>query len=112
MDLFSKYYNANQPLKELLINGVKISFSSKTRSFSGLLQKKENKKLKGLLIDVVENFYLNNNIGDSADIDTRIWKILIDNMTSEKRYLINDIFIKLELAKYICKIKNILNKQD
>ena len=33
-------------------------------------------------------------------------------MTSEKRYLINDIFIKLELAKYISKIKNILNKQD
>jgi len=84
LDLFSKYYNANQPLKELLINGVKISFSSKTRSFSGLLQKKENKKLKGLLIDVVENFYLNNTIGDIADTDTRIWKILIDNMTSKK----------------------------
>ena len=33
-------------------------------------------------------------------------------MTSEKRYLINDIFKKVELAKYIYKIKNILNKQD
>ena len=33
-------------------------------------------------------------------------------MTSEKRYLINDIFKKLDLSKYIYKIKNILNKQD
>ena len=33
-------------------------------------------------------------------------------MTSEKKYLINDIFIKLELTKYIYEFKNILNKQD
>ena len=72
LDLFSKYYNANQPLKELLINGVKISFSSKTRSFSELLQRKENKKLKGVLIDVAENFYLKDNIGDSVDTEAGI----------------------------------------
>jgi hypothetical protein len=62
--------------------------------------------LKDVLIDVAENFYLRDNIGDSVDTEAGIWKILIDNMTSEKRYLINDIFIKLELAKYISKIKN------
>ena len=72
LDLFSKYYNANQPLKELLINGVKISFSSKTRSFSELLQRKENKKLKGVLIDVAENFYIKDNIGDSVDTEAGI----------------------------------------
>jgi len=72
LDLFSKYYNDKQPLKELLINGVKINFSSKTRSFSELLQRKKNKKLNGFLIDVAENFYLRDNIGDSADTDTRI----------------------------------------
>jgi hypothetical protein len=72
LDLFAKYYNNKQPLKELLINGVKISFSSKTRSFSELLQRKKNKKLNGFLIDIAENFYLNDNIGDSADTDTKI----------------------------------------
>ena len=72
LDLFAKYYNANQPLKELLINGMKISFSSKTRSFSELLLRKENKKLKDVLIDVAENFYLRDNIGDSTDTKTGI----------------------------------------
>jgi hypothetical protein len=68
--------------------------------------------LKDVLIDVAENFYLRDNIGDSTDTKTGIWKLLIDNMTSEKKYLINDIFIKLELTKYIYEFKNILNKQD
>ena len=73
LDLFSKYYNANQPLKELLINGVKISFSSKTKSFSELLQRKNNKKLKEFLIDIAENFYLNEtNINSINDTDTEI----------------------------------------
>ena len=72
LDLFAKYYNANQPLKELLINGVKISFSSKTRSFSELLQRKNNKKLNEFLIDITENFYLNDNINSINDTDTEI----------------------------------------
>lgn len=73
LDLFSKYYNNKQPLKELLIEDKKIIFTSKTKSFSDLLQKKYNLKLKELLIDVAENFYLNDTtLYNSNDIDTDI----------------------------------------
>ena len=73
LDLFSKYYNNKQLLKELLIEDKKIIFTSKTKSFSDLLQKKYNLKLKELLIDVAENFYLNDTtLGNSNDIDTDI----------------------------------------
>ena len=52
---------------------MKISFSSKTRSFSELLQRKNNKKLKEFLIDIAENFYLNDtNINSINDTDTEI----------------------------------------
>ena len=51
---------------------MKISFSSKTNSFSELLQRKENKKLKEFLIDIAENFYLNDNINSINDTDTEI----------------------------------------
>ena len=57
LDLFSKYYNNKQPLKELLIEDVMISFSPKTKSFSELLQKYKN--LKDEIIIVAEKFYLN-----------------------------------------------------
>ena len=73
MDLFSKYYNNKQPLKELLIEDKKINFSTSTKSFYELLQKKHNLKLKDNLINVAENFYLNeNNLSNSDDIDTDI----------------------------------------
>ena len=73
LDLFSKYYNNKQPLKELLIEDKKINFSTSTKSFYELLQKKHNLKLKDNLINVAENFYLNeNNLSNSDDIDTDI----------------------------------------
>ena len=73
LDLFSKYYNNAQPLKEILIEDKKIIISPKTKSFSGLLEKKINLKLKALLIDVAENFYLNDTtLSNSNDIDTDI----------------------------------------
>ena len=73
LDLFSKYYNNKQPLKELLIEDKKIVISPSTKSFSELLHKKHNLKLKDNLIDVAENFYLNEtNLINSDDIDTDI----------------------------------------
>jgi hypothetical protein len=71
--LFSKYYNNNQPLKELLIEGKKITFSPSTKSFSELFQKKCNLNLKDELINIAENFYLNDsNLSNSNDIATDI----------------------------------------
>ena len=73
LDLFSKYYNNKQPLKVLLIEDKQIIFSTSTKSFYELLQKKHNLKLKDNLINVAENFYLNeNNLSNSDDIDTDI----------------------------------------
>ena len=73
LDLFSKYYNNNQPLKELLIEGKKITFSPSTKSFTELLQKKRNLNLKDELINIAENFYLNDsNLSNSNDIATDI----------------------------------------
>lgn len=73
LDLFSKYYNNNQPLKELLIEGKKITFSPSTKSFSELFQKKCNLNLKDELINIAENFYLNDsNLSNSNDIATDI----------------------------------------
>ena len=71
LDLFSKYYNNKQPLKELLIEDKKIIFSENTKTFTELLQKKHNLTLKDNLINVAENFYLNDNLHNS-DIDTDI----------------------------------------
>ena len=73
LDLFSKYYNNKQPLKELLIEDKKITLTPKTKTFSELLQKKHNLKLKKLLVDIAENFYLNDNtLCNRNDIDTDI----------------------------------------
>ena len=73
LDLFSKYYNNKQPLKELLIEDKKIVISPSTKSFSELLHKKHNLKLKDNLIDVAENFYLNEtNLRNSDATDTDI----------------------------------------
>ena len=71
LELFSKYYNNKQPLKEVLINDQVISLSQKTESFYHLLEK--NKLSKSSLIEVAEKFYLNNiNINKSDDSETGI----------------------------------------
>ena len=71
LDLFSVYYNNQQPLKELKINEIKIKLSPKTMSFSALLQKDE--KLKHDIIDVAKKFYLNdNNIIKEGDFSEKI----------------------------------------
>ena len=57
LDLFSKYYNNKQPLKEVLINNQVISLSQRTEFFYHLLEK--NKLSKSSLIEVAEKFYLN-----------------------------------------------------
>lgn len=73
LDLFPKYYNNKQPLRELLIEDARIPFSHKTKSFSELLRKKYNLKLKGNLIGAAENFYLNDNtISNSGSTDEDI----------------------------------------
>ena len=71
LELFSKYYNNKQPLKEVLINDQVISLSQKTESFYHLLEK--NKLSKSSLIEVAEKFYLNDiNINKSDDSETGI----------------------------------------
>lgn len=71
LELFSKYYNNKQPLKEVLINDQAISLSPKTESFDHLLEK--NKLSKSSLIEVAEKFYLNDiNINKSDDSETGI----------------------------------------
>ena len=71
LELFSKYYNNKQPLKEVIINDQAISLSPKTESFYHLLKK--NKLSKSSLIEVAEKFYLNDiNINKSDDSETGI----------------------------------------
>ena len=71
LELFSKYYNNKQPLKEVIINDQAISLSPKTESFYHLLEK--NKLSKSSLIEVAEKFYLNDiNINKSDDSETGI----------------------------------------
>ena len=66
LDLFSKYHNNKQPLKELFINDKKIILSNKTKTFSELLEK--NKELKNDIIEVAEKFYINDiNINKNDD---------------------------------------------
>ena len=56
--LFSKYFNNQLPLNEILIEDKKISLSPNTKSFSELLEK--NMESKNDIIDIAEKFYLNN----------------------------------------------------
>ena len=56
--LFSKYFNNQLPLNEILIEDKKISLSPNTKSFSELLEK--NMESKNDIIDLAEKFYLNN----------------------------------------------------
>ena len=55
--LFSKYFNNQLPLNEILIEDKKISLSPNTKSFSELLEK--NMESKNDIIDIAEKFYIN-----------------------------------------------------
>ena len=68
LDLFVKYFNNKNQLKELLIGDAIITLSPKTKTFYDLLQK--NSFMKKDLIDVAENFYINDinlNFGDDTN---------------------------------------------
>jgi hypothetical protein len=68
--LFSKYFNNQLPLNEILIEDMKISLSPNTKSFSELLEK--NMESKNDIIDLAEKFYLNNDNfieGDDSDAE-------------------------------------------
>jgi len=54
--LFQYYYNNNQPLHEITLFGVKISFSGKTKTFNHLLEK--NDKFKENIIELAEQLYI------------------------------------------------------
>ena len=56
LDLFSFYYNNEQPLKKLSFFGKTVNFSEKTQSFYDLLVK--NEKSKEDLINVAKMFFL------------------------------------------------------
>ena len=58
LDLFSYYYNDEQPLEELLICDKIIVLSEKTKSFYWLLKKNEN--LKEIIIQITKMSYFNN----------------------------------------------------
>jgi len=55
--LFSKYFNNQLPLNEILVEDMKISLSPNTKSFSELLEK--NMESKNDIIDLAEKFYIN-----------------------------------------------------
>lgn len=68
LDLFVKYFNNKNQLKELLIGDAIITLTPKTKTFYDLLQK--NSFMKKDLIDVAENFYINDinlNFGDDTN---------------------------------------------
>jgi hypothetical protein len=54
ISLFKYYYN-----NEKTINGKEIIFSSKTKSFKDLLEKKKNEDIKDLIVDAVKSAYFN-----------------------------------------------------
>jgi len=65
LDLFFYYYNNEQPLKLVFINGITINLSEKTKSFYHLIQKYEESKED--IIRVTKMFYFdekNNMLSD------------------------------------------------
>ena len=64
LDLFSFYYNNEQPLKKLSFFGKTVNFSEKTQSFYDLLVK--NEKSKEDLTNVAKLFFLN----DKNDLES------------------------------------------
>ena len=55
--LFSKYFNNQLPLNEILVEDMKISLSPNTKSFSELLEK--NMESKNDIINLAEKLYIN-----------------------------------------------------
>ena len=65
LELFSIYYNNEQPLKEICISGKTIKLRAETKSFYYLLEK--NKALKEYIIAYTKISYFDDN--NSAEID-------------------------------------------
>ena len=57
LELFEKYYNKKQPLKELIIGNKRIFQLKEAKSFYYLLQ--ENDEIEENLIKTAEEFYKN-----------------------------------------------------
>jgi hypothetical protein len=65
IELFNLYYNEEQPLKEILIDGKNIILSEKTKSFYYLLQKYE--KSREDIIQVTKMFYFGEKISVASN---------------------------------------------
>jgi hypothetical protein len=65
LDLFSIYYNEEQPLKEIFIDGKTIILSERTKSFYYLLQKYE--KSREDIIRVTKMFYFGEKISVASN---------------------------------------------
>ena len=59
IDMFQKYYNNKEPLKNYIFDGKNICLSETTKSFHYLLKK--NKAIKDNIINTTERVYLNRN---------------------------------------------------
>ena len=59
IDMFQKYYNNKEPLKNYIFDGKNICLSETTKSFYYLLKK--NKDIKDDMINTTERVYLNRN---------------------------------------------------
>ena len=57
IDMFEKYYNNKEPLRNYIFDGKEICLSETTKSFYYLLKK--NKAIKNEIIDTTEKVYLN-----------------------------------------------------
>ena len=76
LDLFSIYYNEEQPLKEIFIDGKTIILSERTKSFYYLLQKYE--KSREDIIRVTKMFYFGEKISMLSE-----WKGEKDNKNGD-----------------------------
>ena len=77
LDLFSLYYNEEQPLKEVFINGKTIILSEKTKSFYYLLQKYKGSRED--IIRVTRMCYF-----DEKNFDLSSWKGVKDYKNDDK----------------------------
>ncbi len=77
LDLFSIYYNEEQPLKEVFINGKTIILSEKTKSFYYLLQKYKGSRED--IIRVTRMCYF-----DEKNFDLSSWKGVKDYKNDDK----------------------------
>ena len=70
LEIFKYYYNNEKPLKKFVFEGKEIVLSSKTKSFSFLLDK--NKKLSEKIIDTAKIVYFSDNSYESHFSTTNI----------------------------------------